>query len=189
MKIAALILAAGRSTRFGADDKLTQDYNGKPLIISVFNALKQSSCAELFCIIPKASHHLEALCQSHNIMPLFNNDPMAGQGRSLAIGLSALAGRGYDGVIIALGDMPNITPQHFDEVLDKASPKRAVFSENRNILMPPCFIPNPYFDHLKGLTGDQGARTVIGKDGEIARVSLSDFAARDIDKPQDLKAL
>ena len=186
MKIAAIILAAGLSNRFGSIDKLTYIYNNKPLLLNVIFAFKSSPALEVVVVLPEDHSALTAICSRENVSIVFNPDPALGQGRSLSLGVQAVIDKGYDAALIMLGDMPNISSDHIANLIDNAVPSGCVFSENNGVMMPPCILPKSYFPKLIALSGDLGARAVL-TEGDIAKaLPLSDFEAKDIDRISDL---
>jgi molybdenum cofactor cytidylyltransferase len=120
----------------------------------------------------------------HN--PLFAD----GLGTSLAAGVAALP-EGLDGVLVALGDMPGVKPSHFDKLISAFAP-----DENRSICIAthggkrgnPVLLAAAFFPELRVLTGDSGARSLIGQNPDlIVEVDIaSDAVLTDIDTPEAL---
>ena len=189
MKIASIILAAGLSKRFGSINKLTCEYKGKSLLSNVIHALKLVPALEIYAVLPNGHAALTKLCARENVTPIFNPDPNQGQGYSLSLGVKIVMEKGYDAALITLGDMPNVSPEHIALLMKNAVASGCIFSENNDVIMPPCIIPKAYFPKLLKLSRDQGARAVLSPEDIEKTLPISDFEAKDIDRISDLPSL
>src|SRR5262249_11457735 len=110
--IAVIILAAGRSTRMGAGNKLLADVNGRPMIRHAVEAALASQGKPVLVVI---GHQAGAVREALAGLPIgFVDNPCyaAGLSGSLRRGIDALPA-GCEGALIVLGGMPPIarTPQ------------------------------------------------------------------------------
>lgn len=173
-----MVLAAGLSRRFGADDKLLADFGGQPLA---------QHCAETLSRLDFA-HHI-AVCHDSPLLTtmfarsgfsvLINPDSAQGQASSLALGVAEAAKQDTQFVLICLADMPFITAEHLLRLLDALdqSPNgiAASAAHPQGPPTPPAIFAAQHFPELTTLTGDQGARhllrqanIVVAPQGELA---------------------
>jgi molybdenum cofactor cytidylyltransferase len=191
-RTAAIILAAGQSSRFGIENKLLQIVDDEPLIRrSVLLALS----ANLSSVVVVTGHDaniVEATLHDLPITKAHNPTPWAGMGTSLAVGINALPD-GIDAAFIVLGDMPRLKLSTLDQL-------RHAFGENgRDIAVPvhdgrrghPVLFAAGYFPKLAALDGDKGARQLLREHPErIEAVPINDPGTLlDIDTPEDLSRL
>jgi molybdenum cofactor cytidylyltransferase len=121
-----------------------------------------------------------------------NPDYRLGLSSSLRVGINALP-EDLDGVIVLLGDMPQITAAHIDRLVAQfVQNQTAIFVPEWNgqrgnpIIWPRCF-----FDEMGSLQGDEGARSILQKfHDKVLSVSMNDDAVvTDIDTPEELLRL
>lgn len=192
-RIAALVLAAGRSTRMGANNKLTELLAGKPMVRHVIEAALSSSVSSVRVVTGNKPAEVQHALAGLEVTYTHNPDFAAGLSTSLAAGTSALENN-VDGVIVLLGDMPLITPALIDKLIAAFVP-----AENRAICVPvhngkrgnPILWAARFFPEMTKVMGDTGARHLIGENAEwIVEVEAGDASIfRDIDTPEALEAL
>lgn len=180
---ALIVLAAGRSTRFGAADKLRQPLWGMPLGLHVAAALAEVPFAARFAVTAGPALDFAA----HGYRELHNDDPAAGLSGSIRLGIAAARALECAAAVIALADMPRVSAAHVRRLLDAGDgPDTVVASSNGAIVTPPALFGAGRFAALLSLTGDEGARAliragrhVIAPEGELL----------DIDRSEDLERL
>lgn len=192
-RVAAVVLAAGRSSRMGAAKQL-EDLAGKPLVRwAVESALGSAACR----VVVVTGHEGEKVAAALAGLPveLVHNPHFAeGLASSLRTGLEELdRGPAVAGALICLGDMPRVTSSHLDRMIAAFDPIDAP------IVVPTCERKrgNPvlwaarYFPELRQLRGDVGARSLLEQHGEqVTFLALEDPAILlDVDTPQALAAL
>lgn len=174
---AGLLLAAGASRRFGADDKLLASLRDKPLIAYAAQAMRDTALDQRLAVIanPALVPHLDGF-KILRIVPGMQSD-------SLRDGLAAL--RRPDRLLITLADMPFIDSRHLDRILDATTDDCPAASSDDGRPMPPACFPSSWLDRLCGLTGDRGAGQLIRDLPTDALVSAPGRLV-DIDTPDDL---
>ncbi|WP_447726715.1 nucleotidyltransferase family protein [Sphingomonas koreensis] len=181
-QVTLVLLAGGRSERFGMD-KLTQLYLGRPLGLHVVVALEAVPFRERIAVVSQTRLDLAAC--GYRIV--HNDDPGAGMGRSLRLGVEAACAGGAEAVLIALADMPRVTATHIYRLLDRAEgPDAIVASSDGVIPRPPVLFGCAHFDTLLRSKGDMGARDLV-KRGHHVVTSAAELT--DIDTPEDLAKL
>jgi len=184
VKLAAIVLAAGRSARFGADKRLAE-LRGKPLIAHVFNALDSFDFAQKIAVL-RPDDPIEALVRRHGVMPVVNPRAGEGMGTSLACGVAALDA--VDGAFIVLADMPDIPGAIFATLAGRLRDANIVVPRHGGRDGHPVLFGATCFDALKTLDGDRGGRAVIDSGRyRVARLDGVDRGIlRDIDRLADL---
>jgi molybdenum cofactor cytidylyltransferase len=190
-RVAAIVLAAGQSSRMGSN-KLLADVNGQPMIRRTVAAMRQA--ADLTIVV--TGRDAEAIVRALDGLPVsfVHNAQFAdGLSTSLRAGIMALP-PDTDVAVIALGDMPLVEPEVARRLIAAYSP-----AEHRSICVPvfkaergnPVLWGRQHFEALKGMTGDRGARALFDAlSDEIVEVAMADDAVlRDADTPEALEAL
>jgi molybdenum cofactor cytidylyltransferase len=186
--IAAVLLAAGSSRRFGASgSKLLADLNGSPVIRWSAAALREPRVSEL-SVVTDGSDALRVALEGTGARIVRNPEAARGMGCSIACGVAALSPE-VRAVLIALGDEPFLDPDVVRVVLDRYDARGAAIVAPRfaGVQGHPVLFERSTFAELAALDGDQGARAVIERDGErVDYVDLPGPAASDVDTPDDL---
>ena len=115
--IAAIVLAAGRSTRMGAANKLTADVGGKPMVRRVVEAaLASCGVAGAGGDRPPGRGRAGGAGRARRSRFVDNPDYAVGLSSSLKAGIRAVP-PAADGALVLLGDMPQITAAHLDRLI------------------------------------------------------------------------
>ncbi|WP_267387777.1 nucleotidyltransferase family protein [Sphingomonas sp. GC_Shp_3] len=182
-RTALVLLAAGRSSRFGAADKLAADLFGRPLGLHVAATLAPLPFAARIAVCGGTAPDYAA----HGFEMLFNPRAAEGASTSVALGVAAARTHGCDAVLIALADMPCVTTAHIQRLFDASDNANTVVASSDGVrLSPPALFSAAHFDTLASLSGDQGARDLIRSGRHI--VTRADELI-DIDTEADLAAL
>ncbi|MFQ5534100.1 MAG: NTP transferase domain-containing protein [Sphingomonadales bacterium] len=192
-RIAALVLAAGQSRRMGAVNKLLQDIDGQPMLVRTVDGVLKSHAAPVVVVTGHQRDDIESALAGREVVFTHNPDYSAGLSTSLRAGIDALSS-GIDGVVVCLGDMPYIRPEHIDKLIAAFDP-----AEGRAICVPtfrgkhgnPVLWSTGFFPAMKELIGDVGARHLIGENSDLlCEVAIDEPAIfTDIDTPQALSAV
>ncbi len=190
-KVAAIILAAGRSTRMGGPNKLLAELAGKPLVRIV---TEQALASKAQGVIVVTGHQADEVRKSlHGLKVAFVHNPdfAGGLATSVKTGISAVPDDA-DGAVICLGDMPLISAHLIDRLIEAFAP-----DSGNLIAVPvsdgrrgnPVLWSRRFFSELMTLDGDIGARHLIAKHNEaVAEVPVEGPGAfLDIDTPQALE--
>jgi len=189
-RVTAVVLAAGRSTRFGPSNKLLADLDGAPVIRRTVAAVKDSGVASVIVVTGHMADEIRQALDGLDVAFVDNPSYRDGLSTSLKAGLAALP-RGIDGVLVALGDMPGVTGEDIDRLIAGFAPK-----EGRSILVPtfqgkrgnPVLFAADLVPELVEVEGDAGAKHVIGRHGdEVTEVEIgSRRIFLDVDTPEAL---
>lgn len=180
---ALILLAAGRSERFGAADKLEQPYLGEPLGFHVVTALEAVPFRARIAVV--SDTQLDYAARGYRMV---HNDRAAeGQGGSLSLCLPAARESGAQAVLVALADMPRVTAAHVYRLFDVAEDESAIVASSDGARpMPPALFGAAHFDDLAALTGEFGARRLVARGRHVV---TSPAELVDIDTPEQLAAL
>ncbi|MBW4331196.1 nucleotidyltransferase family protein [Stakelama sp. CBK3Z-3] len=177
-RVALLLLAGGRSRRFGDADKLSVDLNGVPLGLHAANALSALPFAARIAVVGGTALRFPGFETVHN------DAPEAGMSRSLALGVAAARAADPQAVLVMLADMPFVSADHVRRVLAAGDGATAlVASSAGDTAMPPALFGADYFDALETQSGDKGARHLL-RTAHIVTTAPGELA--DIDTPEDL---
>lgn len=186
-RIAAVLLAAGASSRFGKDDKLMADLRGKPVVAHVLEAVASMAFAELIAVARPIEQapviHRKLERRGYTI--LINDRPEDGISGSIVRAVEhVMPLRQCRGILICLGDMPDVPQTHYNRICLAAEDIRSVVASTDGFSpSPPAFIGRKHFPELLALRGDQGARALLSHGVQIETMGA---CLRDIDTPEDL---
>lgn len=179
-RVALVLLAAGRSLRFGARDKLAEPLRGTPLALNAVAALARLPVAIRIAVTGTTA--IDFAAHGYAVVP--NDEPAAGQSRSIALGVAAARAAGADAVLIALADMPFVAEAHVRDLLAHAGPARTlVASSDGSRPSPPALFGRAHFATLERLDGDTGARALLR---QALLVAAPPGTLIDIDTPEEL---
>ena len=183
MKTAAVILAAGASTRFGSPKQLAR-LDGRTMVETVIDVAAAAGLVPLIAVVPSE------LTLPESVVRAVNDEPAAGMSRSLRLGLAAIPAD-VDAAMILLGDQPGIRVEVLRSLLRKATrtdrPVVAACAEGR--MGPPVLLRRPAFGLAVEVTGDAGLRRILETHPEmVCAVEVGEHAP-DVDTPADLAAL
>jgi molybdenum cofactor cytidylyltransferase len=180
-----LLLAAGRAVRFGADKRLARLRDGRTVIGTTLDNIRGSGLPLLVCLA-EGDDEL-ARCMDEMDMPwLPCRRAGEGMGGTLAEGVLHIPD--WDGVIVALADMPWIAPATYSAVAGQLAPRNIVAPVHGGRRGHPVGFGRQFYPALAALGGDTGARSVLALyAASVAELPVPDAAIhRDIDLPADL---
>jgi molybdenum cofactor cytidylyltransferase len=191
MRIAAIVLAAGRSSRMGLRNKLLEPIEGEPMIRRVVGVAVASGAAPVVVVTGHEPQSVAESLRGLGVSVIFNPDYANGLSTSLRSGLAALPS-GIEGVLILLGDMPAVD-------LDALAALMTAFTGQTAICVPvrkgrrgnPVLWGRRYFAEMKALTGDKGAKPLMARhESAVIEVEMTtDGIFTDIDAPEDFARL
>jgi molybdenum cofactor cytidylyltransferase len=192
-RIAALVLAAGRSTRMGAINKLIAEIGGKPLVRIAAEQALASQASPVIVITGHERERIEAALSGLPVHFAHNPDYADGLGTSLKAGIAAVPADA-DAAIVCLGDMPQVDHQLIDKLIAAFDPERGAL-----VVVPtfggrrgnPVVWSRRFFNDLMAIQGDIGARHLIGSYAEaVVEIPVAGGAAlTDVDTPESFSAV
>ena len=194
-RIAALVLAAGASRRFGSDKRLAQLPDGRVLLDATLG-LYLETVGDCWVVLDEADGHLCARVAALGgrcvtVRGVRSGNAVAGMGDSLAAGARHIAAAGYDGCLVALGDMPCVAPATVRSVAAALDRRRLVVPVRKGRWGHPVGFGAAFFSQLCALQGARGAAGLL-RDNRRWRCELpvSDAGVLlDVDTPAQLRQL
>lgn len=186
MTITGILLAAGSGSRFGGGKLLHPLQDGTPLGIASLRNLK-SALPDILAVVRAGDDELRELMLREGVAVQVCEDAHLGMARSLVCGIRAAADA--DGWVIALGDMPYLSPATISTVAGKIAQGAGIaVPEYRGERGHPVGFGSRHGKELLELHGDEGARTLLKRHaGDIEIVACDDPGIlRDIDRREDI---
>ena len=196
VEVAAVVLAAGRGTRFGArgdDSKVFAMLAGRPLLSHVVATVLASRASFVVVVTGQAADRAEAALRDNRPTSLVHNgDYASGMASSLKIGIGALP-PSAEGALVLLGDMPLVASSTLDQLIARFRPEEAdaVAPVHQSRQGNPVLIGRCLFPRLMALTGDQGAKRLLADPSiRVVGCPVDDPGILvDVDTPAALAAL
>ena len=157
MRIACIVLAAGKSTRFGAN-KLLAPLVDRPLLVHTLDAIPRSCFSQMVAVV--SNPEVETLCRRHGVKTVaYQGGP---QSQSIRLGLEAI--QDADGCLFVLGDQPLCSSDSIRRLVSdfQAQPKAVHRLAYQGQPSSPTLFPSRLFPALKKLTGEHGGMAAVG---------------------------
>ncbi len=191
-RVAAVILAGGLSSRMQGENKLLADLGGKPILRHVVEHVLASPASPVLVVTGHRADEIRQAAGESKLTFVHNPEYKSGLSTSLVTGISALSDD-LDGALICLGDMPDVSAVVLDKLISAFNPV-----EGRAICVPmvgakrgnPVLWGAQFFQQLKGLKGDSGAKKLLADLADwVCEVPCDDSAVlNDIDTAEALAA-
>ena len=190
-KIAAIVLAAGRSSRFAPRNKLLEVIDGEPMVRRVATTALAGGARPVLVVTGHEAAEIAAALRGLDISVVPNPSYEEGLSTSLRAGLEALP-PWIDGVLICLGDMPRVEPRVLIALIAAFAGTGAIcVPVNRGRRGNPVLWGRGYFAAMMRLAGDTGAKPFLSRhEDRLIEVEVeSDSIFEDFDEPADLARL
>lgn len=189
-RTAAIILAAGSSTRYGAPKQLL-DWKGKPFVRHIAETTLQSGLWPV--VVVTGAHHaeIESCLKELPVQVIQNGNYAQGQSTSIRTGVQTLLSN-VGACIFLLADQPQIPAEVIRALVESHS------RELQPILAPlvleerranPVLFDKITFPDLLKLEGDVGGRAIFSDHKVEFLPWHDDILLLDVDKPSDYKRL
>ena len=195
MNVAAIVLAAGQSRRFGSENKLLADLGGQPVLAHTVACLADVPFAQRLAVTGASdTETTNALAQKLGLTVVSCPPEADGMGFSIAMAIRALDGETTAALILP-GDMPLMTREIVQSLLDTFEAhggKRIVFAAHPDGTQThPVIWPRTSFAALGQLDGPSGGKSLLQAAAPPAvGVAIADADAfLDIDTPDDLNTV
>lgn len=192
-----LVLAAGKSSRFGSDKLMTKMADNRPMIahsLAPLLVLAKENNLELCVITRVGNQPLIDYLAVEGINYSFCPDAHLGMGHSIAYGVKT--NQSWQGWMITLADMPNINSKTLTGLLEyiHTAPNdiiRLAFTSNeKTVPAHPVYFPKQYSHQLSQLTGDKGAKAIIKRQNLLVKIDndiIEEYTLMDMDTPECIK--
>ncbi len=180
---AALVLAAGASSRLGEPKQLVR-IAGETLLDRAVRLAGEAGCEPIVVVLGSAAKTVAAGCDLRRAWVVVNAGWAEGMGSSIRAGMELVDGFAeVGGVLMQTCDMPRVSAEHLR--LLAAEPEEEVASAYDGRCGVPAYFPRTAFAELLGLHGDAGAREMLRQ----ARVVELGDDAMDVDTAADVARL
>ena len=191
-RIAGLVMAAGRSSRMGAN-KLLLDDGGHPIVATAVDHALAAGLAEVVVVCGHQEPEIRAALAGKAVRIIACPDFADGMSASLRCGLRALS-HDVDAAFVLLGDMPRVGADLLRRMSAAYNP-----TEGRSIIVPsfagkrgnPVLWDRRFFAEMMALAGDVGAKHLIGEHADqVTEVEARDAGIMmDVDTPEAYREL
>jgi len=190
--VAAIVLAAGRGTRFGREPKLLARLGGKPLVRRVAEAAAISIADPVIVVTGHRANEIENSLEGLPIQVVRNTAFADGLSTSLKVGFGALPDK-VKAAVVLLGDMPlieadliNILVNRWREMGEPAALVPTLNGKRGN----PVVLSRELDDMINGLSGDVGAGPALrGLTGVLEWPTTDPAILKDIDTADEIGKL
>lgn len=187
-RVAALVLAAGESSRLGQPKQLVR-YCGETLVERAVRLATEAGAAPVFVVLGANAQPILDVLQNCVYGPriLINKGWHRGLSTSIALGATAAERVDAEDLLVLSCDQVTVTAKHLRMLVDASRREHVVaslYADRRGI---PALFPEFSFHALQDLAGDHGARDLL-KDDAVLTVPLQG-GEFDVDTPEDLRHL
>ena len=162
-KIIKVVLAAGLSKRYGLKNKILEKINGKTVIETILDRLIQIDSNKNNIVVIGGNNYnsLKKTLNKYDVKLFYNKNYKNGLGSSVSFIFKKKISK--NGIMFIPGDMPLISKKDFKKLIN-------TFVQKKNKIISPCYkkkignpliIPKIYFNLLKNLKNDEGARKFL----------------------------
>jgi CTP:molybdopterin cytidylyltransferase MocA len=198
LPVAAVVLAAGSSSRMPGSQKLLLEFDGTPMVRHAVEAASEGGCHQVV-VVYSADDVKEAVDGAAELV--HNPDAHTGMASSLKAGLRALRPE-IEAAVVLLGDQPLVGSRTVAALLRAwrregsrpavAVSKRTAGSNESHAgrregaqWTPPVVLAREMWDELYALDGDAGARQILDGHPELLDTVPAPGRPDDIDTPED----
>ncbi len=177
---AAIILAAGASTRLGHPKQLVRLAN-ETLLDRTVRIAGEAGCTPIYVVLGASAADIQQHCALSGATILLNDQWQEGMASSIRLGVHALAVTAA-GAILLTCDMPAVTPSHLHALASTGTLTASRYAARNGV---PAFFPRATFPQLLALTGDRGASALLASAPSLDLPG----GELDLDTPEDLARL
>ena len=179
-RVAAVILAAGASSRFGSPKQLASFGEGT-MPAAVIDAARRAGLDPVIVVARSG------LPLADGVVRVSNDDPSAGQSRSIRLGLAAVPAEAA--AVLLLADQPTVTAAHIGRLLDARGSRTVVATAAGSLIGPPVLLERAGFALADRVEGDRGLRDLLrSRPADVATVDVIRLPPG-VDEPSDLQEL
>jgi molybdenum cofactor cytidylyltransferase len=175
--IAAVVLAAGASRRLGSPKQLVM-LGDETLLERAVRVAREAGCSPVIVVLGAEFERILANCRLGDAVPVIHDKWEEGMGSSIRLGMQACEAAA--GVVVMTCDQPAVTVEHLRSLMRGPDVRASSYAGRQGI---PAFFPARYFEELKALSGDVGARGLL-RSAESVELEGGEL---DVDTVEDLK--
>lgn len=189
-KIAAVILAAGGSARFGTPKQLLT-IHGENIVHRSARIAVEAGLDPIIVVLGAYASSIELFLSGlERVTTVINENWESGQASSLRAGIERAALLKCDAALVLLADQPLVESSSVERLVNAFDDKhRVIASHYQGVMGAPALFAHEYFANLLELTGDHGAGAWLRKNPDAVTSVTMNEAAVDIDIPDDIKRI
>jgi molybdenum cofactor cytidylyltransferase len=188
VRVAGIVLAAGRSARMGRN-KLLLRFGGESLVRRAARTALEAGLEPVIVVLGHEEERVAAELAGLPCLAVRNGRHELGMNTSIDAGVGALPPE-VGAAVMILADMPLVTAAMLRALVDRhrAGGAALVASRYGAVIAPPALYARPILGELRGGQGDGRGREVLRRhEGEVAWVDWPSEALADLDEPGDLQ--
>ncbi len=186
-KVAAVVLAAGASSRFGSPKQLL-DWQGQPLLRHVVLQTLSAPVQQVVVVVGAHFEEVAMILQGLPVTMVYNRDWEQGQSTSMQAGLRACAPE-TQAVLFVLGDQPALPSELSQRLVAAHRQTLAPIVAPRHLGRRgnPVLFDRACFGELLSISGDSGGRSLFKKHADqVVWIETGPETLDDIDRPEDM---
>lgn len=192
LRVGAVILAAGSSSRMGSPKQLLE-LAGQPLLVRTVDAVLASPCWPVVVVLGAHAEKIRPSLARRPVLLVENHAWSEGMASSIRAGVGALQqfSRRIEAALIALCDQPSFSTDTIAQLVaaQRATGRSIVAARYAGRQGAPAVFLREHFPILTHLTGEEGARALLnGPAAQVAAIDLPHLAV-DLDTPEDVAAI
>ncbi|MBW2392626.1 MAG: nucleotidyltransferase family protein [Deltaproteobacteria bacterium] len=182
-RIAAVLLAAGGSSRLGRPKQLLV-WRGEPLVRRAARAALDAEVDELIVVAGADRAAIDDALDGLAVRVVTHTAWAEGIGSSIACGVRAASA---DAVLLLLSDQPAIDSALLRQLVDagRAGHERVACLYAGVLGVPALFAGKPALSVLSGLEGDHGAQALLAREPGSVFAIAAEQASFDVDDERD----
>ena len=190
--IAALIMAAGSSSRMGTPKQLLP-FKNTTLIENVMSNVLQLRPFKSIVVLGAISEKITPKIETYPVEIIHNLNWGKGLGNSIAFGVNYIKNNYQtDGVLIVLADQPLIHGSYLKRIIAAFEPNRQQIIATKypsGKLGVPVLFDKCYLEELSTIDGDKGAKLILEKYKNSVITTQININVFDVDTEEDYKKL
>lgn len=188
MRLGVVLLAAGRSARFGSN-KLLADFDGGPMVCRALEAIEQIEAERFAAVV--SCEEVALLAQNYGFDVIGNEALELGQAHSVVLAVRQM--QDLDAILFVAGDQPLLTGESLRLLVqrfEKSGKGIACLADETHRGNPAVF-SKAYFPEILALSGDRGAKGILrAHESDLLVVScLNENELADADTPEALRKM
>lgn len=188
MKLGVVLLAAGKSERFG-ENKLLAGFCGRPMVCRALEAAATLKAGRTSVVT--GCGEISRLAEGYGFEVIVNDAPQLGQSHSIFLGVDAM--QNMDAVLLMVCDQPQLTSASLEQLVQRFehAGKGITCLRDGTHMGNPALFSRRYFGELLALQGDRGAKGVLRahEDDLLVVDTVGPDELADADTPEMLDAM
>lgn len=191
-KIAAVVLAAGVSSRAGRN-KLLAEVNEKPLFLNALSAAVKSKASPVFLITGYQAEDIEEYLDDIDVNVIYNSGFRSGIRTSINLGVNSVPSF-CDGVLLLPADMPNITAEYINKMIknfDKGKGRQVIMGMTDGVKRNPIIWGKDLYDYADIVPENAELRPVFIEHSDYTKLveAKEKDILFDVNYPNDIEIL